>query len=89
MDDKSLYFVFDHYMFGTLSNLIQKQGRLEEQLCKLYAAELVMGIKLLHEKHIMHRDIKAENIMLDENLHLRIVDFGDAKQFNPSSAYNF
>lgn len=37
----------------------------------------------------MHRDIKPENIMLDENLHLRIVDFGDAKQFNPKNAYNF
>lgn len=49
MDDKNLYFVFDHYMFGTLSNLIQKQGRLQEQLCKVYVAEIVMGIKLIHE----------------------------------------
>ena len=75
MDDANLYFIFDHYIYGTLSNLIITSIRLTENLCRFYTAEIVAGIKILHEKKIMHRDLKPENIMIDENLHLKIVRY--------------
>lgn len=39
----------------------------------MYAAEIVSGIKNMHDAGIMHRDLKPENIMIDEDLHLKIV----------------
>ena len=73
MDKANLYFVFEHCMYGTLSNLITKQGRLSEELCRIYASELVLGLKYLHEANVMHRDLKPENVLIEENLHLKIV----------------
>ena len=54
----------------------------------------------MHDANIMHRDLKPENVLIEENLHLKIVslqinftfiqiDFGDAKQFKPEDVYNF
>lgn len=54
MDDSSLYFVFDYCKFGNLSNLIDQQGILSDALCKFYAAEIVLALKSLHERRIMH-----------------------------------
>ena len=48
-------------------------GRLSEQLARVYAAELVSGLRNMHEAGIMHRDLKPENVMIDEDLHLKIV----------------
>jgi serine/threonine protein kinase len=73
MDKTNLYFVFEHCMYGTLSNLITKQGRLSEELCRIYASELVLGLKYLHGANVMHRDLKPENVLIEENLHLKIV----------------
>lgn len=85
MDEESLYFVFEHCLYGTLSNLITVQGkklsllnllgRLSEQLARVFAAEIVSGLKNMHEAGVMHRDLKPENIMIDEDLHLKIVNF--------------
>ncbi len=39
----------------------------------MYTAELVTALRLMHEQSIMHRDLKPENVLLDENLHCKIV----------------
>ena len=48
-----------------------------------YAAEMVLALEFIHGKNIMHRDLKPENIMIGEDGHLRVIDFGDAKEFDP------
>ena len=47
-----------------------------------YAAEIVLALEFVHGKNIMHRDLKPENIMFGEDGHLRVIDFGDAKEFD-------
>ena len=81
MDHDSLYFVFEHCRYGTLSTLIEEKGQLDPDLCVFYAAEIVEGLKHVHENKIMHRDLKPENLLIDENRHLKLIDFGDAKEF--------
>ena len=81
MDHESLYFVFEHCRYGTLSTLIEEKRKLEPDLCVFYAAEIVEGLKHVHENKIMHRDLKPENLLIDEHRHLKLIDFGDAKEF--------
>ncbi len=45
---------------------------------------MIIGIGVLHENGIMHRDLKLENLMLDINGYLKIIDFGLAKKLNPT-----
>ena len=45
-----------------------------------YLAEILMAIKQLHDRNIIYRDLKPENILLDSKGHIRLIDFGFAKQ---------
>jgi len=56
-----------------------------------YVAEMVTILEFLHSNGIAHRDFKPENLMLDENRHLKIIDFGTARfsQGNKKSAKLF
>jgi serine/threonine protein kinase len=46
---------------------------------KFYAAQIVLAVGELHNKGIMHRDLKLENIMVDEDGYLKLIDYGLAK----------
>ena len=81
MDAESLYFVFEHCKYGTLSTLIDEKWGLEPDVCVFYAAEIAHGLRHIHENKIMHRDLKPENLLVDDKRHLKIIDFGDAKEF--------
>lgn len=48
-------------------------------MVKFYAAQIIIGIGKLHERGIMHRDLKLENIMVDSNGYIKIIDYGLAK----------
>lgn len=47
--------------------------KLPEELVKQYAAQLVSVLEYLQSKRVMHRDLKPQNIMLDENFNLKVV----------------
>ena len=81
MDRDSLYFVFEHCKYGTLSSLIDEKGKLEKDLCVFYAAQIVEALRNIHQMNIMHRDMKPENLLIDSDKHLKVIDFGDAKEF--------
>mmetsp|Transcript_1656 Transcript_1656/g.2927 ORF Transcript_1656/g.2927 Transcript_1656/m.2927 type:complete len:301 (+) Transcript_1656:93-995(+) len=80
-DQTNLYFVFEHAPNGTLDELIRTcKGQLGEGIVKVYFAQLVNFIEFIQQQGIMHRDLKPQNIMLDENYNLKIIDFGDARK---------
>ena len=82
MDDDNLYFVFENCSHGDLSHLIKMQDKgLDYPLAVHYAAETVCALEFMHSKKFIHRDLKPENIMIGDDLHLRIIDLGDAKDF--------
>lgn len=51
--------------------------KLPEELVKQYAAQLVSVLEYLQSKRVMHRDLKPQNIMLDENFNLKVVRISD------------
>ncbi|KAF9396806.1 hypothetical protein BGX21_009397 [Mortierella sp. AD011] len=56
----------------------------ERDACRLFA-QLMSGVHYLHSKHIVHRDLKLENLLLDRNRNIMITDFGFANQFDSST----
>ncbi|KAJ1987268.1 Suppressor of Sensor Kinase (SLN1) [Coemansia spiralis] len=70
---------------GSLTRLIKDQGRLDEETIKLYVVQILRGLRYLHEVGICHRDIKCDNTLLDENMNIKLVDFGAARVLNYQS----
>jgi len=67
----------DYYCGGDLLTLLSKfEDRLPEDMAKFYIAEMVLAINSIHKLYYVHRDIKPDNVLLDQNGHIRLADFG-------------
>ncbi|CAK4084830.1 unnamed protein product [Aphanomyces euteiches] len=77
---KQLYFVLDYCPGGDLFFHLSRVGCFPEAIARFYAAEISLALVHLHEHGIVYRDLKPENIMLDVDGHVKLADFGLAKQ---------
>ncbi|XP_043241496.1 3-phosphoinositide-dependent protein kinase 1-like isoform X2 [Amphibalanus amphitrite] len=78
-DEERLYFVLSYAKRGELLSHLTKVGTFDLSVTKFYTAELVHAVEHLHRTGVIHRDLKPENILLDEQMHIKISDFGSAK----------
>ncbi|KAK8865634.1 hypothetical protein IAR55_000779 [Kwoniella newhampshirensis] len=81
-DSTSLYFVLDLASNGEMTSLIRKYGSFDLNSARYYAAQLIDVIEFMHEKGVIHRDLKPENMLLDDEMRMKITDFGSAKLMN-------
>ncbi|KAL4974821.1 kinase-like domain-containing protein [Aspergillus desertorum] len=79
-DARNLYMVMDFVEGGELFSLLRKSQRFPNPVAKFYAAEVTLALEYLHSLNIIYRDLKPENLLLDRHGHLKITDFGFAKE---------
>lgn len=89
LDDKdNFYIAMEVVENGNLLEYINNNKGLSEQQARRIFCQLVTVLRYLHvEKRIMHRDIKAENVLLDRNYNVRLVDFGLSKAFSKNDPF--
>ena len=76
---ENLYMILDYCPGGDLNYHII-QNLFNEQDAKYYIAELILGIEQIHKKDIIYRDLKPENILIASDNHIKLADFGLAKE---------
>ncbi|OCH92968.1 CAMK/CAMKL/AMPK protein kinase [Obba rivulosa] len=64
------------YAGGELFNYIVQNGRMPEPQARRFFQQLISGIEYSHRLKIVHRDLKPENVLLDNDLNVKIADFG-------------
>jgi serine/threonine protein kinase len=77
--EEYLYMVMEYVIGGELFSQLRKVGRFNNETSRFYAAEIVLALQYLHQKNIVYRDMKPENLLIDRNGHIKITDFGFAK----------
>ncbi|KAL4251872.1 hypothetical protein ABKN59_002665 [Abortiporus biennis] len=84
-DTRNFYNFTNFCPGGDLSSLIKRCGPMSSQDVQFYVADLLQSIKKIHDTHMVHRDIKPGNILVDKDGHLVLADFGLARIFNGSN----
>jgi serum/glucocorticoid-regulated kinase 2 len=74
-----IFFVMKFMRGGELYTLITKEKRFSESRCKFYSAQIALALGHLHKNHIIYRDVKPENILLDDDGYICLTDFGLAR----------
>uniref|UniRef100_A0A8C5JTH5 Serine/threonine-protein kinase 32B n=1 Tax=Junco hyemalis TaxID=40217 RepID=A0A8C5JTH5_JUNHY len=77
-DEEDMFMVVDLLLGGDLRYHLQQNVHFNEGTVKLYICELALSLDYLQRYHIIHRDIKPDNILLDEHGHVHITDFNVA-----------
>jgi len=69
---------------GSLSSMLKQYGSFEESIIRKFTKQILLGIDYLHQKGVIHRDIKGANILSDGSGNVKLGDFGAAKFLAPS-----
>ena len=81
-DTNSLHLVLEFVQGGELYHLLAQRGCIESCDARIYAAEVFCALSYLHSKSVVYRDLKPENILITATGHIKLADFGFAKQLN-------
>jgi serine/threonine protein kinase len=79
---RKLFFIFDYINGGELFFHLNKNYYFSEERTRFYAAEILTALEYLHSNEIIFRDLKPENILLDNAGHIKLTDFGLAKDIS-------
>lgn len=80
-DNNTSYIVMSFIEGETLQKKVEKGGKLPYDVAVNYIAQLSEAIAYVHSKHILHRDIKPDNVMITPDNRVVLIDFGSARQF--------
>jgi tRNA A-37 threonylcarbamoyl transferase component Bud32 len=73
---KYVFIVTDYASRGDVLQYMKEHGIFKESKAKQIAAQILNGLQYIHDRNILHRDVKLDNILLDKDFKVRICDFG-------------
>ncbi|XP_010550576.1 PREDICTED: probable serine/threonine protein kinase IRE [Tarenaya hassleriana] len=76
---ENLYLVMEYLNGGDLFSLLKNLGCLDEDMAHIYVAEVVLALEYLHSLNIIHRDLKPDNLLIGQDGHIKLTDFGLSK----------
>jgi serine/threonine protein kinase len=84
-----VYILLEYVSGGLLFDLCQTVGGMGEDIGRFFLSQMIDVMANMHSKGVVHRDLKLENILVDDNMNLKVADFGFAtyKKINRLSSY--
>ena len=87
-DSENVYFILDYFAAGDLQTQLERAGPISDRQKKLLIAEMIVAVEELHSLNIIHRDIKPGNLLISDDGHIVLADFGMARDFNAEPAHH-
>lgn len=75
--------ILDFCPGGDLGEKLQEEGNFDEERSRIYIAEVILALEELHSRDIIYRDLKPDNLLLDQEGHVMLTDFGLSKESVP------
>ncbi|RKO96071.1 Pkinase-domain-containing protein, partial [Caulochytrium protostelioides] len=80
---KELYLALEYAPGGEIFDYLVAHGRMKEKDARRHFHQIVSAVDYCHSRRVIHRDLKAENLLLDGDLNVKVADFGFSNNFDP------
>ncbi|XP_049838712.1 serine/threonine-protein kinase SIK3 isoform X1 [Schistocerca gregaria] len=81
--EKMIYLVTEYASGGEIFDHLVANGRMTEKEARRVFAQIVAAVSYCHRRRVVHRDLKAENLLLDHNCDIKLADFGFSNHYQP------
>ena len=79
-DNRNLYILMDYLQHGELLNVLKSVGKMNSSLVRFYAAQIVLIFEYMHGQDLIYRDLKPENVLVQDSGFIKLTDFGFVKR---------